>query len=155
MDKRAALAARKNAYYRKLIGELTPADLLPGVEALLAALRREGIRVALASASHNAPAIMERLGIRGSIDHVVDPAQVVKGKPDPEIFIRAAESLGVPARNCAGVEDARAGVQAIRAAGMFAVGIGEGLTEAHWVLASPAGLSLEGLRERFERAGLR
>ena len=150
-EEEATLAARKNAYYRQLIGGLMPRDLLPGVGALLAALRREGIRVALASASHNAPAIIERLGIRDAIDHVVDPALVVKGKPDPEIFIRAAEALGMPPRNCVGVEDARAGIQAIQAAGMFAVGIGQGLTEADWVLASPEELSLEGLRERFGR----
>jgi beta-phosphoglucomutase len=148
-EEEAALASRKNAYYAQLIGRLTPRDLLPGVGTLLAALRREGIRVALASASHNAPAIIERLGIRDAIDHVVNPALVVKGKPDPEIFIRASEALGVPPRNCVGVEDARAGIQAIRAAGMFAVGIGKGLTEADWVLASPAELTLEGLRERF------
>jgi beta-phosphoglucomutase len=149
-EEASALAHRKNDYYGQLIGALTPKDLLPGVEALLASLRREGIRVALASASRNAPAILERLGIRGSMDHVVDPAVVVKGKPDPEIFIRAAEALGLPPRNCVGVEDARAGVQAIRAAGMFAVGIGRGLEEAHWVLAGPAELSLDELKARFE-----
>ncbi len=146
-----AFAGRKNAVYGELISTLTPADLLPGIPGLLAALRREGIRVALASASRNAPPILERLGIRGGIDFVVDPALLVKGKPDPETFLRAAEGLGLPVRDCAGVEDARAGIQAIKAAGMFAVGIGAGLTEADWTLGGTSDLTLEELKARFER----
>ncbi|HTZ53351.1 MAG TPA: beta-phosphoglucomutase, partial [Spirochaetia bacterium] len=146
------ISQRKNGYYGELIGALTPNDLLPGAAALLASLRHAGIKTALASASRNAPAILDRLGIRARIDHVVDPAGVVKGKPDPEIFIRAAEALNVPLHNCAGVEDARAGVQAIRAAGMFAVGVGRGLDEAQWSVDSPAAISVEELTARFEAA---
>jgi beta-phosphoglucomutase len=146
-----AFAERKNNDYGELIGTLTPKDLLPGIPGLLAALRGQSIKVALASASRNAPAILERLGVGRLFDFVVDPASVVRGKPDPETFLRAAEGLGVPVRSCAGVEDARAGIAAIRDAGMFAVGIGTGLTEADWTLASTSELTLEELKSRFGR----
>ena len=144
------LSERKNGYYRELIETLRPGDLLPGIEALLKDLRRSGIKVAIASASRNAPRIVELLGIGDSVDYVVDAAQVLKGKPDPEVFFRAAEGAGVPLSNCVGVEDARVGIQAIRAAGMFAVGIGSGLTEADWVLPDTRGLTLPALRAAFE-----
>jgi alpha,alpha-trehalose phosphorylase len=146
------LAARKNGYYQELIGTLTPGDLLPGIAALLAALREHGIRIALASASRNAPEIVRRLGIDNSIDHRVDAEGIVKGKPDPEVFFKAAEGLGVPFENCAGVEDARVGIQAIKAAGMFAVGIGRDLTDADWLLPDTSRLSCEDLQSRFDAA---
>jgi alpha,alpha-trehalose phosphorylase len=144
------LAERKNGYYRELIETLAPGDLLPGVDALLRDLRRSGIRIAIASASRNAPRILELLGIRESVDFMVDAAAVLKGKPDPEIFFRAAEGAGVPIPNCAGVEDAAVGIQAIRAAGMFAVGIGSSLTESDWVLPDTSGLTIAALKEAFE-----
>jgi alpha,alpha-trehalose phosphorylase len=149
--KKEELATRKNGYYRELISTLTPADLLPGIAQLLPRLKEIGIRTALASASHNAPEIVQRLDIGRFLDLVVDPGNVVKGKPDPEIFFQAAEGLGVPYENCAGVEDAEVGIQAIRAARMFAVGIGSGLVEADWVLPDTKGLTVEELRERFKR----
>ena len=147
-----AFAGRKNDVYRTLISTLTPADLLPGIGELLAGLRAGGIRIGLASASHNAPAILDRLQIRDLVEYVVNPGEVSRGKPDPEVFLRAAEALGVPPRDCAGVEDAVAGIQAIKAAGMFAVGIGSGLTEADWTLASTAELTRQELQRRFPSA---
>jgi len=150
-EQKEELATRKNGYYRELISSLTPADLLPGIAQLLPRLKEMGIRTALASASHNAPEIVERLDIGRWLDLVVDPGDVIKGKPDPEIFFRAAERLGVPYENCAGVEDAEVGIQAIRAARMFAVGIGIGLVEADWVLSDTRGLTAEELGERFRR----
>lgn len=149
--KKEELAARKNGYYRELISRLSPADLLPGIADLLAQLREIGIKTALASASHNAPEIVQRLEIGGFLDLVVGPGDIIKGKPDPEIFFRAAEGLGVPYENCAGVEDAQVGIQAIRAAGMFAVGIGTGLLEADWTLPDTRGLTVAELAERFRR----
>jgi beta-phosphoglucomutase len=148
-EEKETLAERKNSYYRELIRTLTPADLLPGIAALLAQLRESGIKTALASASRNAPEIIRSLGIGASFDLVVDPSKLVKGKPDPEIFFRAAEGLGVPHESCAGVEDAAAGIQAIKAAGMFAVGIGRDLPGADWMIPDALRLTLEELRERF------
>jgi beta-phosphoglucomutase len=144
-----ALADKKNAAYRELISAITPADLLPGAGRLLEELREKGIRTALASVSHNAAEVARRLGIEDALDHVVDPRDVVKGKPDPEIFFRAAEALGVPLEDCAGVEDARAGIAAIKAAGMFAVGIGTDLPGADWVVPQTGDLRVEELARRF------
>jgi beta-phosphoglucomutase len=145
----AALAEKKNGTYRELIRAITPAHLLPGMAELLAQLRAHGIRTALASVSHNAAEILKRLGIEKDLDFIVDPRVVIKGKPDPEIFFRAAEALGVPNECCAGIEDARAGIQAIREAGMFAVGIGTDLPGADWILADTARLGWEELVFRF------
>jgi HAD superfamily hydrolase (TIGR01509 family) len=119
------------------------------VEGLLRRLREKGIRIALASASRNAPQIVERLGIGGMLDHLVDASTIVRGKPDPEVFLRAAESLGIPFENCAGVEDAKAGIQAIKAAGMFAAGIGRDLPGADWLVASTDKLAFDELVTRY------
>jgi len=145
------LAARKNGYYLELIEGITPADLLPGIGALLSSLRQDGIRIAIASASRNAPQIVKRLGIEGSIDHLVDAGGIVKGKPDPEVFFKAAEGVGTACESCAGVEDARVGIQAIKAAGMFAVGIGRDLGDADWLLPDTGGLTSRELKLRFTR----
>jgi beta-phosphoglucomutase len=68
---------------------------------------------------------MERLGIRHYFDYVVNPAEIVHGKPAPDIFLKAASELGIEPRFCAGIEDAVAGIRSIKAAGMIAVGIGD------------------------------
>ncbi len=148
---RRQLAERKNGYYRELIGGIGPGDLLPGIGALLGELRESGIKIAVASASHNVWEVVRRLQIEPLLDHIVDPAGVVKGKPDPEIFYRAAEALGVPFDHCAGVEDAAAGIAAIRAAGMFAVGIGSSLKEADFRLSDTGALTAEALWREFGR----
>ncbi len=148
-EEKTRLAERKNGYYRELIGRIVPGDLLPGMRELLTRLRQAGIKSAIASVSHNVWEVVRRLEIEALIDHVVDPAEVVKGKPDPEIFLRAAEALGVPFEACAGVEDSQAGVQAIVDARMFAVGIGASLQGAHWLLADTRSLRFEKLQEKF------
>jgi beta-phosphoglucomutase len=152
-EEKKELAERKNGYYRELISRLSPSDLLPGIADLLAQLREIGIRTALASASHNAREIVQRLEIGRFLDLIVDPSEIIKGKPDPEIFFRAAEGLGVPYESCAGVEDAEVGIRAIKAAGMFAVGIGSRLREADWVLPDTRGLTADELGKRFTGRG--
>ncbi len=124
-DEQEALAARKDARYRALVADLTPDDLLPGARGALERAREAGLPMALASASRNAPALLDRLGIARFFDAVVDPATLARGKPDPEIFLRAAAELGVEPAACLGVEDSRAGVEAIKAAGMAALGVGD------------------------------
>ncbi len=118
------LAARKNAYYVELIGRLGPQDLLPGARAAVESVRNAGLKTALASASRNAPQLLRRLGIAALFDYVVDASQIARSKPDPEIFLAAARGLGLAAKECLGVEDAAAGIAALHAAGMVAVGIG-------------------------------
>lgn len=125
-----ALAERKNEYYRELIARVGPGDILPGVADFLADLRAKGRRLVVASASRNAPEILTRLGIDGFFDAVVDPASLAMPKPDPEIFIRAAELGQARLADCVALEDAQAGIDAIRAAGIFSVGIGQGLDGA-------------------------
>jgi beta-phosphoglucomutase len=149
-EKKQSLTRMKNEYYRELIAAVTPNDLLPGIGELLRRLKAEGIRTAIASVSHNVWEVVRRLEIQPLVDHVVDPALVVKGKPDPEIFYRAAEALGVPFEDCVGIEDAQAGIEAIKAAGMFAVGVGSALQGADWRVAETRELSYETLRKRFE-----
>ncbi|HEY9714674.1 MAG TPA: beta-phosphoglucomutase [Chroococcales cyanobacterium] len=119
------LADRKNEYYKTLIEKMTSADLLPGAAETLRALRDLDIKVGLASASRNAQTILNKLAISHLFDYVVDSGTIKFGKPDPEIFLAAADRLKIRPSDCVGVEDAIAGVQAIKAAGMFAVGIGE------------------------------
>ena len=119
-----ALAARKNAHYVELIGRLGPQDLLPGARAAVESVRRAGLKTALASASRNAPQLLDRLGIAGLFDYVVDASRIARSKPDPEIFLAAARGLGLAPGECLGVEDAAAGIAALQAAGMAAVGIG-------------------------------
>jgi len=118
------LAAEKNSEYLELLKELTATDILPGIKTLLQQLRAANYGVALASASKNAPQILAALGIEEYFPVIADPSAVKAGKPAPDIFLAAAAQLGVEPENCIGIEDAEAGVQAIRAAGMKAIAVG-------------------------------
>ncbi len=153
-DDKARLADEKNRDYQRRIEGITPRDLLPGVPELLAEVRAAGLRTAVASASRNAPAVLQRLGIADAFDVVVDAGLVSRGKPDPEVFQRAAEALGVLDDDCVGVEDAEAGVAALRGAGMAAVGVGEParLAAAHRVVPATAELDLKVLSGAFSAA---
>jgi len=149
LQDRVRLADRKNAYFRELIEGITPADLLPGIGDLLADLRAQGVKTAIASMSHNVWDVVRRLGIESLVDVIVDPASLVKGKPDPEIFLTAAEQLGVRFEDCVGIEDARAGIEAIKAARMVAVGVGRDLPGADWLVADTRQLTVAALEARF------
>ncbi|HEY2661510.1 MAG TPA: beta-phosphoglucomutase [Caulobacteraceae bacterium] len=122
---REILAARKNGYYLELIEHFSPDDLFPGARAVLEAARQAGLKLALASASRNARTLVERLGVAELFDHVVDAATIARGKPDPETYLRAAQALGVAPSACIGLEDAQAGVAGLRAANIYAVGVGD------------------------------
>ncbi len=148
---RERLADRKNEYFREMIETITPDDLLPGICDLMVELRAHGKKIAIASVSHNVWRIVDRLGIRPLVDAIVDPATLVKGKPDPEIFLRAAEMIDVPVANCAGIEDARAGIEAIKAHGMYAVGVGRDLPGADWRVDDTSELTYEKLVDRFDQ----
>lgn len=124
------LTEKKNAWYREELEKLSPADILPGIKDLIADLRSKGVRTAVASASRNASFILEHLQLTGYFDVVVDPAHVICPKPDPEIFVRAADALGYYPEECAGVEDAQAGIQAIKSGMMKAVGVGDAVHPA-------------------------
>ena len=119
------LADRKNGYYRAAIATFSASDILPGAHAALLAARAAGLKVALASASRSASDLVERMGVANLFDFVVDSATISRAKPDPEIFQRAAAALGVDPAACLGIEDAQAGIAAIKSAGMAALGIGD------------------------------
>lgn len=121
---KAALADRKNGIYRELLRGLSPADLLPGALETVEALRRRGIKTAVASSSKNTPLIMEKLELQGYFDAVADGNDISRSKPDPEVFLLAAQRLGLPPTDCLVVEDAQAGVEAARRGGMAVLGIG-------------------------------
>jgi len=131
------LEDRKNGYYVAQIECFGPAQLLSGARNAVESVRAAGLCTALASASRNAPLLLERLGIADLFDYVVDAANITHSKPHPEIFLAAATGLNVAPENCLGVEDAAAGIDSILAAGMRAVGVGDAtvLSRAEDILA--------------------
>jgi beta-phosphoglucomutase len=132
-----AMAAQKNDWYVDYIQNMDATELLPGAAEYLQTLHARGVKTAIGSASKNAPLILERLGIRHLFDVVIDGTKVAQAKPDPEVFLRAANELGVLPASCIVFEDAEAGIEAAHRAGMRAVGIGKPITliEADMVMA--------------------
>ncbi|MDN3167758.1 beta-phosphoglucomutase [Enterococcus faecalis] len=118
-----ALAQQKNDHYVQLLEHLTTEDVLPGVVPLLQQAQARHIPCAVASASKNAPLILEKLDVRAYFATIVDPDSLSKGKPDPEIFLAAADSIGVLPQNAIGFEDAQSGIDGLKAAGIYAVGL--------------------------------
>ncbi|WP_026486897.1 beta-phosphoglucomutase [Caldanaerobius polysaccharolyticus] len=135
-EEKKYLANKKNEYYKEMIKNITPNDLLVGVEAFIQELKMRNIKTAIASVSKNAFTVIDNLGIRDKFDYIVDANEIKNGKPDPEIFLNAAKNIGVPPEKCIGIEDSGAGITAIKRAGMFAVGVGnpETVKEADLVL---------------------
>ena len=123
-DEKQHLAQQKNEWYVELIGGLTSNDILPGAEKFLKEAADQSIKIALGSASKNAPYILEKLGIDRLFDAQIDGTQVSKAKPDPEVFLKGAEKIHVSPQNCLVFEDAQAGIEAARRGGMKCVGIG-------------------------------
>jgi len=119
--------ALKNDGYLELVRGMPANDYLPGAHEFLRASRAAGIKVALGSASKNAPLILERLGWIPLFDALVDGNVVTASKPDPEVFLEGARRLGLKPEECVVFEDSEAGVEAARRGGMKVVGIGHGL----------------------------
>lgn len=144
-----ALAERKNDLYKELIAQIKPSDVLPGIPELLGQLKRLGIKTAIASASKNAFSVIKNLKMEEQFDTIVDAAKIKNSKPDPEVFLAAAEQLGVKPEACVGIEDAVAGVEAIRSAHMTAVAIGkkEHFPHAHVTYSCTAELNADALIE--------
>jgi beta-phosphoglucomutase len=128
---KAQAAARKNAWYVEYISQMEKSEILPGAAEYLQTIRTRGIKTALGSASKNAPLILDRLGITPLFDVIIDGNKVQHAKPDPEVFLRAADELNLPPASCVVFEDAEAGIEAARRAGMGAVGIGKPHTLKH------------------------
>ncbi len=115
-----ALAERKNDLYRTLLGQMSPQDLSSEVKETLDALRKKGMKLAIGSSSKNAPFILERIGLSNYFDAVADGNCITRSKPASEVFLKAAEYLGLSPEDCLVVEDAVAGAEAGHAGG-FAV----------------------------------
>ena len=119
----AALGERKEEYYREIAA--TSLKLIDGAAALVGRLAAAGFRVAIGSSGPpaNVELAVERLGIADCLGAIVTGADVVRGKPDPQVFLMAAERLGVPPEQCAVIEDAAAGVEAANRAGAKSIGL--------------------------------
>jgi len=126
-EKKKELAARKNEIYINLISQFDESNLYEGTVTLLKQLKENGVLIALGSASKNSAMLLEKMKIKKYFDYMVDPADIPegRGKPEPDIFLKAADGLKVPPEKCIGVEDAYSGVTAVKSAGMVAVGIGD------------------------------
>lgn len=142
-DEKARATEKKNGWYLEYIRNLTPDELLPEVVPFLTYLRKRGVKLSLGSASKNAAVILDKLAISSLFDAVVDGNHVSKAKPDPEIFLTAARALGIPPDQCIVFEDASAGVEAGKTAGMTVIGVGDPavLTQADMVIKNFAELS--------------
>lgn len=148
-EKRSEVCFEKNELYKEFLKTLTPQDILPGILDLLKSLKAHNVPAVLASSSKNAPAILQALGITEYFAGIADANAVQKAKPEADIFLDAAERSGQWYTDCAGVEDAEAGVAAIKKGGMKAVGISENgsLKQADLQLKSTSELTYEKLCE--------
>jgi len=124
-EAKAQLAEKKNSWYIDDISRMSASEILAGAAEYLQYLRAKDVKIALGSASKNAPLILERIGISSLFDAIIDGNKVSKAKPDPEVFLRAAEELDILPEECVVFEDAEAGIEAALLAGMGAVGIGK------------------------------
>jgi beta-phosphoglucomutase len=140
---------RKNSYYLELVTQMTPRDVLPGAREFLAAVRAAGMKIAIASASKNAVLVVGRLDLFDAIDILTDGNSVQRTKPAPDLFLFAAQQLDVEPAHAVVVEDAEAGIQAAKAAGMHSIGLGpvERVGEASVVLPDLLHASLPELLE--------
>lgn len=120
-----ALAEKKNNFYRELLRQMSPDSVAPEVRSTLQTLRERGYRLSIGSSSKNTKTILERVGLMDAFDAISDGTNITRSKPDPEVFLKAAQFLGLEPKDCAVIEDAFAGIDAACAAGMLSVGIGD------------------------------
>jgi len=151
-QRKLELTERKNEAYLRLLAEMTPADLYPGVLDLVRGLRQSGVRVAVASSSRNAQRVVERLGLAPLLDALVDANTAPRSKPDPQVFLAAADALGIPPARCVAIEDGEAGVEAALSAGMRVVGIGppQRVGRAHLVVERIGDLDVPAVLTLFD-----
>lgn len=136
---------RKNSYYQSYLEKITSNNLLPGALNLLQKLQAMQYRLALASASRNAKTVVNRLGIESFFEIIADGNSVKKTKPAPDIFLYVADQLSLTPEQCLVIEDAEAGIEAAKAAGMTTIGIGppERVGAADHLYPSVAAIKIE------------
>ena len=123
-EAKLALAAKKNQWYLEYITVMKEDEILPGAKKFIESAKAAGIKVALGSASKNALTILNGLKLTAYFDAIIDGNKVSKAKPDPEVFLLAAQELEISPEKCVVFEDAKAGVEAAKRAGMRCVGVG-------------------------------
>jgi beta-phosphoglucomutase len=150
-NEKLELAAKKNDWYLELITHMTPKEILPGVKSFLDELKEAKIKIALGSASKNSKMILNKVDLLHYFDAIIDGNNITKGKPDPQVFLLGAEATQASPSECVVFEDAQAGIQAAKSAGMFAIGIGQKsvLKEADVVFQSFEEISLKELERSF------
>lgn len=124
-EEKEELASAKNDYYCKLLKTMKPSDVPDEVRGTLDRLRDKGFRLAIGSSSKNAKKILMQVGLTEVFDAVSDGTNISRAKPDPEVFLKAAEYLHLKAEDCAVIEDAKAGIDAAKAGGMIAIAVGD------------------------------
>lgn len=125
LEDKVVYTTRKNEAYKELLKNMSPADLSPEVKETLDGLRAKGLKLAIGSSSKNAGFILERLGLDGYFDAVSDGNNITRSKPDPEVFVKAAQLVGEASGDCLVVEDAKAGLEAAIGGGMDCAAMGD------------------------------
>ena len=131
-------AERKNGYYLELLEEMDESAVLENVKDVLEKLKNRGLLLAVGSASKNAPVILEKTGLMPYFDKISCGLDTTKSKPDPEVFLVAAQKLGLPPEECLVVEDSAAGIEAAAAGGMKSLGVGPFYQSLHADYEAPA-----------------
>lgn len=144
---------QKNENYLSYVEKMDESEILPGVRKVIDYLSEKNIPFALGSASKNAPLILEKIGLYEEFDAIVDGNDVSKAKPSPEVFLVAAEKLGLAAEDCIVFEDSVAGIQAANNAKMISIGIGEKevLHEANYVFPDFTAITTEFIEELLNK----
>ncbi len=122
-EEKEAFAEEKNNLYKELLKDMTEADLSEEVRTTLEELRNRGYKLSIGSSSKNTKFILGQLGLGDFFDAIADGTDITNSKPDPEVFLKSAEKLGIEPSQCAVVEDAKAGIEAAKAAGMTALAL--------------------------------
>ena len=144
------LMTQKNHWYLEFIEKMTPAEILPGVLDFLSELKSQKIKTAIGSASKNTMMILHQIQLDHYFDAIIDGNKVAQAKPDPEVFLKGAEALGLLPEQCIVFEDAIAGIDAAKNAKMIAVGIGEvnALQHADLVIPSFVGITFDDVLQK-------
>lgn len=122
-EEKKLFTEKKNMLYCELLEKMCPSDLSDEVRTTLEELRQRGYLLAIGSSSKNTKFILERIGLGNFFDAIADGTDIVNSKPDPEVFLKASEKLGLFPKDCLVVEDAKAGIQAAKAGGFTAIAL--------------------------------
>jgi beta-phosphoglucomutase len=148
-EEKLILATKKNQYYQELIKQITTNDILPGIIEFLIELKEKKVKTVVCSASRNAFTIINSLGLNDYFDHIIDASYIVNAKPANDVFTVGAYIVGAKPNEVVGIEDAKAGITAIKKAGFKAIGVGtkEQMIDADLLLKSTRELNFKKVSE--------